>query len=389
MKRQKLSANEKMFLLLFGLAIISLLLFWVGPEFVKSRLSLWGIDDKNQGQIGDVFGGTLGPFIALIAAFLTFLAFWIQYEANKEQKKQFERQAVDTARDRFESKFYKMLEMHRDNVSSIEITKDITGRDSFEHMLLELKMCYLLIKNFYKDNSEDASPFPASDDLLYQIAYLFFFFGFKDESVEMVKELIGTQFEDLIDSVRDFLQTAIRFDPDVDDEGEGEGGEKPMKQIFVEQEDEEKVTLVWSNKYEFLGGHLNRFSHYIRHLYQTVKFVNEYSNDALNDEMKYDYITNLRAQLSVYEQALVYYNALSVLGAPWLKEREIGFESFFVKYCMVKSLPPQLVDFFKSPKAFLPPFNSDGRSLFEWSEIEKRMGEHLINNGDVTLETEG
>ena len=45
------------------------------------------IDFSNTGQIGDTIGGVMGPIIALLAAFLTFLAFWIQYRANEKQNK--------------------------------------------------------------------------------------------------------------------------------------------------------------------------------------------------------------------------------------------------------------------------------------------------------------
>lgn len=37
------------------------------------------------GQLGDTIGGILSPFIAIGAAFLTFIAFWVQYQANQKQ----------------------------------------------------------------------------------------------------------------------------------------------------------------------------------------------------------------------------------------------------------------------------------------------------------------
>src|SRR5687768_5354252 len=56
----------------------------------------WGLPSfVNTGAIGDTFNGIAGPFIALAAAILTFLAFWVQYQANQEQKKQFEKQNQD------------------------------------------------------------------------------------------------------------------------------------------------------------------------------------------------------------------------------------------------------------------------------------------------------
>jgi hypothetical protein len=49
----------------------------------------WGFSEKD-GVIGDTIGGTMGPFIAIAAAILTFLAFWVQYKANEQQKKRLE-----------------------------------------------------------------------------------------------------------------------------------------------------------------------------------------------------------------------------------------------------------------------------------------------------------
>ncbi len=47
------------------------------------------------GQIGDTIGGIMSPFVAIIASALTFLAFWVQYEANQEQRLQFNTQSQD------------------------------------------------------------------------------------------------------------------------------------------------------------------------------------------------------------------------------------------------------------------------------------------------------
>lgn len=43
----------------------------------------------NPNEIGDSIGGTLNPIIAITASMLTFLAFYIQYKANKSQKEIF------------------------------------------------------------------------------------------------------------------------------------------------------------------------------------------------------------------------------------------------------------------------------------------------------------
>ena len=46
----------------------------------------WFLDFSDTGEIGDTIGGIMGPFIAIAAAGLTFIAFWVQYKANIQQR---------------------------------------------------------------------------------------------------------------------------------------------------------------------------------------------------------------------------------------------------------------------------------------------------------------
>ncbi|MEM0543329.1 hypothetical protein WFZ85_11940 [Flavobacterium sp. j3] len=46
-----------------------------------------GGETPNYGIVGDTVGGLLNPIIAIPATILTFLAFWVQYKANLEEKK--------------------------------------------------------------------------------------------------------------------------------------------------------------------------------------------------------------------------------------------------------------------------------------------------------------
>ena len=48
----------------------------------------------------------MGPFIAIAAAGLTFIAFWVQYKANIQQRH-------DIAIERFESNLFEMIHILR------------------------------------------------------------------------------------------------------------------------------------------------------------------------------------------------------------------------------------------------------------------------------------
>jgi hypothetical protein len=51
--------------------------------------SLFNIDFSQDGPVGDTIGGLMNPFVAIAGVILTFVAFYIQYLANKEQRAQF------------------------------------------------------------------------------------------------------------------------------------------------------------------------------------------------------------------------------------------------------------------------------------------------------------
>ena len=80
--------------------LISFLVFLI-PLFLTQNGPDW-CDYSTKGQIGDVIGGTTAPFIAIGAAYLTFIAFWVQYQYNKKQRH-------DVAIERFERIFFEMI----------------------------------------------------------------------------------------------------------------------------------------------------------------------------------------------------------------------------------------------------------------------------------------
>ena len=70
------------------------------------------IDFSETGQIGDTIGGIMGPFIAIAAAGLTFIAFWVQYKANIYQRN-------DIALERFESNLFEMIHIHQEITNNL------------------------------------------------------------------------------------------------------------------------------------------------------------------------------------------------------------------------------------------------------------------------------
>lgn len=88
-------------------------------------------DFSNKGQIGDTIGGIMGPFVAIIAAWLTFIAFWVQFKANNQQRH-------DIAIERFENKLFEMMHIQQEITTGLLIeqigsdVKSQRGRDVFQ-----------------------------------------------------------------------------------------------------------------------------------------------------------------------------------------------------------------------------------------------------------------
>lgn len=90
------------------------------------------VDFTETGQVGDTIGGTTAPFVAMIAAYLTFVAFWVQFRANQNQRD-------DIALERFNTNFFNLLNIHEEITNSLEFeyrldnneVNSIKGRSAF------------------------------------------------------------------------------------------------------------------------------------------------------------------------------------------------------------------------------------------------------------------
>jgi len=103
-------------------------------------------------------------------------------------------------------------------------------------------------------------------------------------------------------------------------------------------------------------GHLSRLGHYYRHLYQSIKYVDQQN---INID-KYEYVKTIRAQLSNHEQALLLLNSLSPIGNNWWKH------NFMLEYRMVQNIPREFFD----PKDELDISSLFSTGYFEWEEVQ-------------------
>ncbi len=337
---------DRQFLKIFIPVMLIMVSFLSFPYLFTSR-SWFDLDFSDKGQVGDTIGGIAGPFIAIAAAILTFLAFWVQFKANEQQK-------IDLQIERFENKFYSLIEIHRNNVSELIIGKSTKSRKAYISMFRELKYTYHCVLNYYNLYYKTPDK-KISDEAIYNISYLIFFFGVGANSSKVVLDLIGENYKDFFEGLEKFIKER---------KAEWRSRRKEKKSIVIPAGN---GAFELDILYMPCNGHTSKLSHYVRNLFQIIKYIDEQDEKIIPYKRKFQYAGTLRSQLSTFEQLLLYYNAVSVLGKPWIEN------GLMEKYCMIKSIPLPLADFYVSPSEIFKEKNSFGETMFEWSEIKERI----------------
>lgn len=331
------------------LGIIILILFL---PYLLTLKSCTGISFNNDsGLIGDTIGGIIGPFVAIVAALLTFVAFWIQYKANKIQVANFKEQGTDIKIDRFENKFFELIRLHRANVDEITYKEKYKGREAFVEMFYELRYSFYTVKKIIEDmpagtNSADLGFSLDDDENILKISYIVYFLGinnnYKSTLHKMLKKYCSDHFIQILLPSLESTKRSI-----------------PHETIFKNglRFEYNPHGSIWEGVNSIIG-------HYYRHLYQCVKYTALFNNTILNNIQKYNYTKIIRAQLSNYEQLLLYYNGVCPFGGAWIRN------GYFTDYKMIKNIPLPLADFGIKPEIMfaneIKELQSKGEELFEW-----------------------
>lgn len=368
------------------LGLLSIVFALFAPSFL-GNLKLPKPDDKimSPNEIGDMFGGTMAPFVGIGGVIFTFLAFYMQKRANDDIRKQFEEQ-------QFDAQFYEMLRLHKENVNEIEIiAKDINintntsetfhikgnlsflkhnfsvnkpnnitnirkyrGREAFRIMKNEFEIYYSEAKTI-KLNDIDEDDFNA--------AYELFFWGVKGYSRQDRRDLWEKlDPEKFINKLQNKILNLIKEDTPDDD-----------LNIFFNHETLNEVVLG--------NGYSAHLGHYYRHLYHTVSFVAENKN--LTYKRKRNYLKILRGQLSNYEQIMLLYNWMSTYGSHW----EDNNNNFFTKYKMIHNLwyNELNLDEYLKQKLYCLVKKYEELKLKDSEVKEMEKGKSLFESGDTVI----
>lgn len=297
--------------LLVGLIFMNLI--FISDAFRETR----EINQQSAGLLGDFVGGYIGTFFTLCTALLLYLTLKNQKESTEINLRL---QHESTERLSFETKYFELIRLHRENVAEID-TQGIKGRRFFSALLREYKAALLEARSTNGNLGLDLSA-----EELSTAAYYAIFYGTGENSSSM-----------LMAALRETLDNnfCIQFVKSIEDESRKMQAKKKENLAYTPFE-----------------GHQSRLGHYYRHLYQSIKYIDQH-----NIENKYDYAKLIRAQLSNHEQALLLINSLTRLGDKWWSEKYIS------KYKLVKNIPK---NFFSNHELDLSKHFDPG--YFEWEE---------------------
>lgn len=367
------------------------------------------LDFTETGQIGDTISGIMSPFVGIIAAILTFLAFWIQYKANEEQKKAIEENRKDILAqqeryelDRFESKLSMMMNSYQETVRSLKYG-DKQGRIVFNELIDELRLTYELTEHafilWYNDkvkHNEDVKNFLSElmtndaklKSFLIQTAYTLFFYGKPYFSIIETKEMPGK-----VDAIKELYTKMSEVQPMI--------CENSNRSLSIRLICKNEVTYCYNAPTPLLQGRSSQLAPYFRQLYTIAKFIDGCNIPSLNYEKKYTYFKLLRCLMSDEEQALFYYNSISPLGKNWntclyTSKENMSYDTMGLlpKYRMIKNLPPRFPFFGIVPMEFyrkeIDFFESQGKRFYEHESFDayksKIYIKKVIVDGKQTLE---
>ncbi|WP_282037455.1 putative phage abortive infection protein [Saccharicrinis aurantiacus] len=196
------------------------------------------------------------PILTIGIIIITYWAFKAQMLANASIIKDQERRKI-------EDQFYTMLKLHRENVKEL-----IYRREG--HIDVVGKQYFTLIK----------------DDLHYI---------YNELQHHNVKQKMKLAYEILFNGIKEYKSKNFRIN--LNDE----------------------LTCNIDFKFQTYKSQNTEIAVYIRHLYQTVKFIanQDESEGIISYEDKREYLRVLRAQLSTDEQIMLFYNWYADFGSQW------------------------------------------------------------------------
>lgn len=413
---------NSVYLSIAGLLAISFLIFSIFLPDIIFPFNLSNSYTYNESGAATI-NNLMSPFIAIAAAILTFMAFWVQHSANNEMLINNEKQNV-------EKQFYEMLQIHKQNVKELQwenwtilssseknvlYTNKIYSDNRYSyHQTLGCKVfelhwiefCYIecsLINTiiYLSHNEKIIINYNNIDSWKKIVSYSYhiymqgtsFLKNFHKETNSLKKffNICDKDTNPFLTKIKNnqSLLSIITFSLTPLNEPLFEEDQNNLIPLYLyillsnfkQTMQPHHVNLNYNIPYELIrganlfSGHYDELNRYYRHLYQTVKIVANYDEKIISYEEKRKFLRMLRAQLTSKEQILLLYNWIAgpQYGEDWEK---LNGNHFFTKYRMIHNIKPKQTDFFiyqnsdeviKWIKSFYPNYKDyDENPLFEF-----------------------
>lgn len=290
-------------------------------------------------------------------------------------------QFISFKRQQIENKFFEMVKYYRENVSEIAFDdpfskssekSKVQGRQSFVKMFHQFLLAKNIISSISKAEEWKTENLLISEEnkeneekLIAEVAFQFVYWGVsKSNSADCKSNLKKYIIPEKINQIFNHLKlfpvnySALYQRPIVSE----------IFKIFNDSELDptETQSHLYNFKNEinifnqthtgyikFFGGHQYHLGHYFRHLYQTVRFIDQQPCYLISKKEKYEYIKTLRAQMSNYEQAIFFLNSLTPMGVKWHIKKQ---GSLISKYNLIKNIPQNFIPGL-NPKQIYPDVN--------------------------------
>jgi len=357
-EKNTIKTFDRSFWIYIGIFLFLVIVILFFP-YLFSQYSFHGIDFTPVNGISDTIG-IISPFIAILAAGLTFLAFWVQFKANEQQR-------YDIKKERFESTFYELLRFHKQNVDDLKI-ENLNQRELFQEFYYELRFAYTLTKDAFDSilkTSEDSTKDILrnySTIKLINLSYQIFFYGYNyiytvsEIQIGLPKKVWQEVRPELINRFKEYDDNWEKGDYSL-------RVQRKTKGLKLEGGG------MLSSFYKPFAGQSKLLGHYYRNLYQIVKYIDGQDDRFLTFPQKYDYVKTLRAQLSDHEQVILYYNSLSSLGYDWFAGKD---KSLIVRYRLIKNAPTTLF-WGLLPKKLFTEFNMSTEEIDKYFEPKNQL----------------
>jgi len=298
------SFNKSLQYVIFAFIVILILPF----IFTQTKFSIFNF--SNTGQIGDTIGGIMGPFIAIIAAILTFIAFWAQYKANEKQYEILNHQKEKEVEDNIEKRFFYLID-HYFRLEEQHMQSGYKGKAAYGVSLTELKFIIKMVTqvvtlNFEIDEDELKSK-TCYQYAIIKISTELWFDGFdKSNTNENFMSRISTDFINLTETNNNsnhikFLKKANEYNPEYQYFFTYIHNCTSGQPVHIED-----FAIV-----DFGQGKSFKFSAYFKVIYNILTYVNNIDSSVLNYTKKRNWVKFFIELMSDEELELLAYMGIS------------------------------------------------------------------------------